>query len=293
MASLRQILKRYGYILVVVILFAANFLIWRGVSTSAGAPSLTVAFLDIGQGDSIYIEAPNGNQLLVDGGAGNLVLSRLGEVMPLGDRSLDVVIGTHPDKDHIGGLLDVIRTCEVGEFLEPGVSSDTLVYKELKKMLAEKGIPVVLARRGMSIVLDEADNVRLDILFPDTDVSQFKQTNDASIVARLSYASTSVMLTGDSPIKIEQHLVSLDARGLKSDILKAGHHGSRTSSSEAFLRAVAPQYTIVSAGKNNRYGHPHQEVLNLLLALGIPTLRTYEEGNIIFTSDGRSFARVR
>lgn len=293
MASPRQILKRHGHIFLVGILLIANILIWRGVSTSAETPLLTVAFLDIGQGDSIYIEAPNGNQLLVDGGAGRAVLSQLGEVMPLGDRSLDVVIGTHPDKDHIGGLLDVIRSYEVGEFLEPGVPADTLVYKELKKMLEDKGIPVVLARRGMSIVLDEADNVHLDILFPDTDVSQFKQTNDASIVGRLTYASTSVMLTGDSPIKIERHLVSLDAAGLRSDILKAGHHGSRTSSNEAFLRAVAPEYAIISAGKNNRYGHPHQEVLNLLSMLGIPALRTDEEGTIVFRSNGSYFTRAR
>lgn len=131
-------LRRYGHFLIVAILLAANLLIWRGVTISAEAPLLTVAFLDIGQGDSIYIEAPNGNQLLVDGGAGGVVLSELAEVMPIGDRSLDIVIGTHPDKDHIGGLLDVIRSYEVGQFLEPGVSADTLIYKELKRTIEEK-----------------------------------------------------------------------------------------------------------------------------------------------------------
>ncbi|MCE9643768.1 MBL fold metallo-hydrolase [Candidatus Parcubacteria bacterium] len=283
-------IRRYGHFFIVAILIAANALIWRGVSTSAEAPLVTVAFLDIGQGDSVYIEAPNGNQLLIDGGEGGAVLSELAEVMPLGDRSLDIVIGTHPDKDHIGGLLDVVRSYDVGEFLEPGVSADTLIYRELKKAIQEKGIPVTLARRGMTLLLDEAYGVRLDILFPDRDVSDF-EANDASIVARLSYASTSVMLTGDAPIKTERYLVSLDGAELPSDILKAGHHGSRTSTSAEFLAAVAPRYAIISSGKNNRYGHPHQEVMALLQTFGIETLRTDEEGTIVFLSDGFSFVR--
>ena len=284
-------IRRYGHVLFVAILFAVNLLIWQGVATSAEAPLLTVAFLDVGQGDSIYIEAPNGNQLLVDAGAGREVLSELAEVMPVGDRSLDAVIGTHPDKDHIGGLLDVIRSYEVGQYLEPGVPADTLIYEELKRAIAEKGIPVTLARRGMAIVLDEANGVRLDILLPDRDVSGM-ETNDASIVARLSYASTSVMLTGDAPTKAERHLVSL-GNDIASDILKAGHHGSRTSTGEEFLRAVAPRYAVISVGKSNRYGHPHPEVLARLVSFGIPALRTDEEGTVVFMSDGFSFVRDR
>lgn len=261
---------------------------------------LTVAFLDVGQGDAIFIESPVGNQVLVDGGVGRGVLREISKVMKFYDRSLDVVVATHPDADHVGGLVDILESYEVGLFLEPGVESDTDIYESLKTQVGklESGgkIKKILARAGMQI--DLGGGAFLEILFPEKDVSGW-ETNTASIVARLVYGENEFLLTGDSPSAIENYLVNKYksqgesfkkpqglSLGLESDVLKLGHHGSRTSSSDNFVRAVNPEYAVVSSGKDNRYGHPHQEVLALLEKLNIKTLRTDTSGSIIFKSDG-------
>ena len=253
---------------------------------------LTVAFLNIGQGDSIFIESPSGNQVLVDGGVGRGVLRELSSVMKFYDRSLDVVIATHPDADHIGGLIDVLEKYKVDLFLEPGVESDTNVYESLKtqvgKLESGEKIKKLLARSGMKI--DLGSGAVLEILFPEKDVRGW-ETNTASIVARLVYGENEFLLTGDSPSAIENYLVNKykgELSVLQADVLKAGHHGSRTSSSDNFVRAVDPEYAIISAGENNRYGHPHQEVVDLFNKLNIKILRTDTDGRIVFKSDGVS-----
>lgn len=276
-------LRQFAKFILPTALLAANLFVWYIVWRETPRGILTVAFLDVGQGDAIYIEAPNGNQVLVDGGAGRQVLRALGEVMPFYDHSLDVVIATHPDADHIGGLLFVLDRFDVGAVLEPGVQSETNVYQEFERRASDGSHQHFLARRGMRLKLDH--NVILDILFPDQDPTGW-ETNRASIVARLTYGQESFLLTGDSPIAIERQLLALDPAGLQSTVLKAGHHGSRTSTSPEYAAAVAPDYGIISAGLNNRYGHPNQEVLNILNKLGAKILRTDEQGTIIFHSDG-------
>jgi len=253
------------------------------VATEDRSGILKVSFLDIGQGDAIFIEAPNGNQVLIDGGSNRAVLKELGKVMPFYDRTIDVVIATHPDKDHIGGLVEVLKNYRTDMVMESGVSSDTGVYQELEKTIADKKLPRILARRGMSLNL--GDGVRLNILFPDRDTEGW-ETNTASIVAKLVYGNNSFLLTGDSPIAIENYLSMIDGQNLKSDVLKAGHHGSRTSTSESFASLVSPQYAVISAGKNNQYGHPHKEVLDILEKIKAVILKTYENGTISFSSDG-------
>ena len=263
---------------VLFFLVIGNVLIWYAVYGEEKG-HLTVAFLDVGQGDAIFIEAPNGNQMLIDGGKGKIVLEELGKVMPPYDRSIDIVLATHPDADHIGGLPEVLKRFDVSLFIEPGVSSDSAIYQGLEEIVKEKGIKKILARRGMNINL--GGGVTFIVLFPDRDVSQF-ETNTASIVGKLVYGDSSFLLTGDSPKKIEQYLVSSDRNSLNSDVLKAGHHGSRTSSDESFVQAVSPEYAIISAGKNNQYGHPHKEVLDILNRYGAIILSTYETGTITF-----------
>lgn len=262
-----------------------NIFIWSIVITEDGQRILKVSFLDIGQGDAIFIEAPNGNQVLIDGGSNRKVLKELGKVMPFYDRTIDVVIATHPDKDHIGGLIEVLKGYEVDIFMEPGVSSDTGAYQELEKTIADKKLPRILARRGMSLNLGEG--ARLNILFPDRNTDEW-ETNTASIVAKLAYGDTSFLLTGDSPLAIEKYLSMIDGQNLKSDVLKAGHHGSRTSTSESFASLVSPEYAVISAGKDNRYGHPHKEVLDIFEKITATILKTYEQGTISFSSDGES-----
>lgn len=284
-------MKKYLHRLIVLALIGASVLVFAVCIREKNDGMLRVYFLDIGQGDSIYVRSPNGHDMLVDGGPSNIVLRRLSEVMPWYDKTIDVVVETHPDADHIGGLVSILRRFHVGVFLEPGIKSKNTIDDELAKLRKEKDVDDILARRGMSI--DLGGGAYFKILFPDKDVSNFKETNDASIVGQVVYGSTTVMLTGDSPKKIEKYLTTLDGAKLKSDILKAGHHGSKNSSGLPYVKVVAPEIAIFSVGKDNRYGHPSREAQDVFKSLGIPTLRTDEMGTIGFQSDGREFKRIR
>jgi len=263
-------------------LFLAMLFVWYGVYAESRS-TLLVAFLDIGQGDAIFIEAPNGNQILIDGGKNKKVLEELSKIMPFYDQSIDMLLATHPDADHIGGLPEVMKNFDVSLVMESGASSDTNIYKEFEKIISEKNIQTIQARQGMKINLDKG--AYIEILFPNQDVRGW-DTNDASIVAKLTYGKNSFLFTADSPQKIENYLTSVYKDRLKAEVLKIGHHGSKTSSSEIFLGYTAPDYAIISAGKDNSYGHPHQEVMNKLKEFEIPTLRTDELGTIQVRSDG-------
>lgn len=267
---------------IILFLIILNLVVW--IQFYERKPTnLKVYFFDVGQGDAVFIDSPTHGRVLVDGGPNTKVLTELGKVLPFGDRRIDVVIETHPDKDHIGGLYEVVNRYEVKNFLEPGVESPSKVDDNLKNILISKNIPERLARRGMKVNFN--DGVRLEILFPDTDVSKW-ETNQASVVARLIYGEKSFLLTGDSPKKSEYMIMDYGKNDLKSDVLKVGHHGSKTSTSIAFASSVHPEYAVISAGFNNRYGHPHKETIDTLNKLGAKILSTIERGTIEFETDG-------
>ncbi len=281
MQSLKINIRWY---LLAILLFA-NFFIWNAIFIETRNGILTVVFLDAGQGDAIFIEAPNGNQVLIDGGPNKSVLRQLSKVMPFYDRSIDIVIATHPDKDHIGGLPDVLQRYTVDFILESGAKNDTGISRAFESAILQNKIKRIFAKRGMAITL--GDDVFLNILFPDRDVSEV-ESNTASIVAQLVYKNTEFMFTGDSPKTIEEYLVFLDGEKLRSDVLKVGHHGSKTSSSESFVGYVSPEYAIISAGADNSYGHPHKEVVEILNQFGSAILNTKDNGAIVFKSDGEN-----
>ena len=263
-------------------LFISTVFIWYAVIRSDRQGLLTIAMLDVGQGDAIYIEAPNGNQMLIDGGPPKKVLSALRKVMPFYDRTIDAILVTNPDKDHIAGFIDVLERYQVAKVIEPGTNSLTGTYAELEKKIADEKAERITARRGMKINL--GDGAYFEILFPDRAIPGL-DTNTGSIVGRLVYGDTSVMFTGDAPDEIEEYLVSLDGKNLKSDVLKVGHHGSRTSTSPEFVGFVSPTIALISDGKGNSYGHPHQETLDTLEKFSVKILRTDLLGTIILKSD--------
>lgn len=244
---------------------------------------LCVVFLDVGQGDAIFVQSPAGVQLLVDTGRDQSVLRGLGDVMDFGDREIDHLLLTHPDADHIGGAVDILERFLVSQVIRTENESDTELWKATERQIEAEEAKVTMARRGQ--VFDLGGGVKLEILFPDIDPTEM-ESNTASIVARLIYGDTAFMLTGDSPKSIEEYLVLVEGEHLKSDVLKAGHHGSRTSTAELFLAEVDPKYAVVSAGADNSYGHPHVEVTDLLFNYGVETYSTAESGNVIFWSDG-------
>jgi len=267
-------------------LFGVTCIVWYSLFSNHTNKLLTVSFLNVGQGDAIFIEAPGGNQVLVDSGPGKSILRELGHVMPFYDRSIDIILSTHPDKDHIGGFPAVLDRYDVSYVLKTSAESDTGIFHALEeKIKAEEGAQTVSTRRGQ--VISIGGGAYLKILFPSHDVSAVS-SNDASVVLQVVYGDTSFILTGDAPQKIEEYLVSIDGENLKSDVLKAGHHGSKTSSSAAFLSLVSAPFSIISAGENNSYGHPHEEVLMRLSQNKSKILYTYEKSPVTFISDGET-----
>ncbi len=270
--------------LVMIVLFAFLMLAeWDIYQYEVLPQKLKVSYLDIGQGDSILIQTPAHQSLLIDGGPpkGN-VLSAIGKVLPFYKHHIDMVMPTHPDQDHIAGIPNVIDRYHPQLMFESGVHSGTWIDTLLQK----NDISRLLARKGMKIIFDK--DTSMEILFPDRDVSSWvKKTNDASIVSRLVYKNNSFLFTGDSPINIEKYLVRIGAL-VHTDVLKVGHHGSRTSTSPEFVDALTPSIAVISSGKNNKYGHPHKEVVDILNERKIKMLRTDEEGTITVESDGKN-----
>lgn len=244
---------------------------------------LCVTFLDVGQGDAIFIESPTGVQVLVDGGRDSSVLRGLGEEMDFFDKTIDYVFATHPDADHIGGLIDVLERYEIGAIIFTDNVSDSPVAEMFDEYVVIEGAILGRALRGN--VYELGGGAEIEILFPDREVRDI-ESNTSSIIMQIRYGETEFLLTGDSPKSIEEYVLALDGESLESDVLKIGHHGSRTSTSEEFLSMVDPRFGVVSAGKDNSYGHPHKEVTDLLTSQGVDTKNTADLGSIRFISDG-------
>lgn len=280
-----QLPKSYRPLLLIALLLL-NAAVWY-VWFHPASPRLRVSVLDIGQGDSILVQGPTGVQMLVDGGPDQSVLRQLPKEMGLFDRSIDMVVETHPDKDHIAGLADVLDRYRVSYFMSPGIPGTTAVSQRVDDAVAhESGIHTFTARRGMRIHL--GGGAYADVLYPDHDVSK-GETNEGSIVMHLVYDSTSFMLTGDAPSDVEDHLIALDSNDgeLPTTVLKTGHHGSKYSTDDAWLAALHPQYVAISAGANNTYGHPNPETIARIKNEGAKILSTIDLGTLRFVSDGK------
>ncbi len=246
---------------------------------------LRVIFLDIGQGDAIWIQAPNGRELLIDSGPDQAVIERLGSEKNFFDRTIDFALATHSDADHIGGFPYVFDRFFIPVMIESEISSPTVTDRVLtEKIAAERGYRLT-ARSGERIILDQKNKVVVDILFPDQNPNGW-ETNEASIVIKISYGDTSFLLTGDSPSEVEEFLAQRYGDQLKSNVLKLGHHGSKTSSSDTFLETVQPDITIVSAGLGNKYGHPAPEVIERVESVNAQIFETSLMGSIECRSDG-------
>lgn len=273
---------------VIAVLAVAAYLIWAAVLHTAGPGVLTVSFLDVGQGDAVFIETPSGRQILIDGGPDSTVLRRLSQVSPWYDRSIDVVLPTHPDADHIAGLIHVLGRYRVGAIIRPTVAGDTNTAGALMAALSQEGADEIVAQRGK--VINFGDGVRLEILFPDRPLPG-ADTNTACTVTRLVYGKTAFLLPCDAPQAVEEYLVGLDGKALRADVLKAGHHGSKTSSSQLFVGFVQPSWVVYSRGCDNKYGFPHQETIETMAKFSIPVADTCEEGTVTFESDGQVVVR--
>ncbi len=277
--------KNYWLLILILALLAGTIYLFY-LDLQSRKHELTFAMLDIGQGDGLYIESPTGTKIMFDAGPPNKVLGPLSRVMSPFSRRIDALVITNPDADHISGFLDILKNYKVGEVFEPGTFNDSKTYQNLEAEIKRQNIPDFLLRKGMRLNLGGGSVI--DILFPDQDVSTWT-SNDGSVVAKLIYGKTSVMLTGDATALTEGIILKDNpTSALTSTILKVGHHGSRTSSSPAFVQTVAPTYAMISDGKDNKYGHPHQETLDTLAQNGVRVFRTDLLGTIIMKSDGQN-----
>ncbi len=282
--KLNKNIKLYSLLFLIII----NVIIFYAVSFSDNKGLLKVTFLDVGQGDSIFVQSPNGNQILVDSGVSKNILNVLSRVMPFYDRSIDVVIATHPDQDHIGGFPEILKRYKVGRYFDDGLVGETATFKEISYELIDKNIKE--ERLVKDEVMDLGDGVFLKVFYPNITL-EGKDTNESSVVLKIIYGNSDILLMGDAPTDVEKYLAMTEGKDLKSDILKVAHHGSRNSLSPEFFSAVSPEYSIISASKNNSFGHPHKEIIDALNNIGTNILRTYEIGDITFVSDGNKFVQ--
>lgn len=243
-----------------------------------------ISVLDIGQGDAILLEAPTGQVILVDGGPDKKVLRRLGEELPFWERRIDLVVLSHPHEDHFAGLHEVLNRYEVGAVMITGVEALGQGYQQLLSNIETKHIPLLLIEEPQEVSFGD---VRLHILYPDHSFKgkRISNLNNSSIVIKIQYKEIDMLLTGDAEQEEEAELVETGV-DLRAEILKVGHHGSETSSTEAFLKAVQPEVAVISSGVGNKYGHPSPRTLRRLERLGIPVRRTDTEGTIHLRTDG-------
>lgn len=256
-----------------------------GQATVSGAifssNRVVVWVFDIGQGDAIFIDAPDA-QVLIDGGRNGEVVEKLAAVMPFWDRSIDYVINTHPHADHVIGLNYVLERYSVGEAWVSGQEYNSDAFAFFEDWTQSHGQWRVA---GAGDEIDLGAGASLKLLWPEESVEGevLEETHDGNIVAELTYGETTVLLTGD--FEAEEEVQILDELD-HIDVLKVGHHGSYTSTSQELLEDITPDWALISVGEGNDYGHPHESVLRRLKSFGIPTLRTDQDGDIRITSDG-------
>lgn len=244
--------------------------------------ALNVHFLDVGQGDSIFIELPDEKTMLIDAGEnyhGEGIINYIGDC---GYSKIDYLVATHPHADHIGSMGYIVRNMDIGSVYMPKAAANTKTYENLLESISKKGLKVTSAKTGLTIA--EGSDYTINVVAPVT--IDEDNLNNSSAVIKLSYKDNSFLFTGDAEKK-ELETITDD---ISADVLKVGHHGSNTSTTEEFLKAVNPTYAVISVGKGNDYGHPHKETLKLLEKFNCEVYRTDKDKTVVFSSDGKTLS---
>ena len=286
-------------IISIIIVLAASILTYFGVdlfgengalnnSTSGQASNIVsgdnaeIHYLDVGQGDAIYIKV-NGQNILIDAGPRDESDNLVSQLKDLKVDSLDMVIASHPHEDHIGGMVKVFNNFDVKGFYMPQVTHTTKTFANMIDAVNKAGLKIQTLKTGMSI--DLGQGAEFKIFSPIN--SSYDELNDYSPIMKFIYGNTSFMFTADAEVLAEKEVLNkYQAADLKADVLKVGHHGSTTSTCDEFLNAVNPEAAVISVGAGNSYGHPHKEIMNKLESKKINIYRTDTLGQITITSDG-------
>ena len=244
---------------------------------------------DVGQGDGLLIISPDGREILIDAGAGSKMVDCLSRYMPFWDREIEMIVPTHPHQEHMEGFLEVLARYKVNAILTTEVPNDTQFYKKWQKALNKEGANIYTPNGKDQFIIDSSQT-KLQVLWPTRPaIDRWKKQppsdlNDTSIVLRLEYGQFCAYLTGDLPKELLQNLIDKPCQ-----VLKVVHHGSRTGTNEKVLEEAKPQLAIIQVGKNNKFGHPHKEVIDLLTSRGVKILRNDINGSIELDSDGKAY----
>ena len=252
-----------------------------GIAYSQAGSALTdlsIHYIDVGQGDSILVWC-EGSSMVIDGGPNSARGVTVDYLKSLGISRLNYVVSTHPDEDHVAGLTDVVGDFPVDKLLMTSATANTETFSKFIQAVKAKGLKATKAVPGDTYPLGGAS---FTILAPN---GIYSDTNDMSVVLRLTYKNRSFLFTGDASAASEADMLK-KGFDLRADVLKVGHHGSKTATSDAFLQAVSPKLAVISVGKGNTYGLPDQSTLDKLKAAGVQILRTDEDGTIVVQSDG-------
>ncbi len=245
-----------------------------------GGKEMKVHFLDVGQGDSIFIELPDDKTMLIDASEREYADKITTYIYSCGYNSLDYVVATHPHSDHIGGMADVIGSFSVGNVILSPATHTTKTYTNMLTAIDQSGAKVTLGTVGTEIFSD--GDLSAVVIAPVTE--DYSNLNNSSVMIMLTYGEKKFLFTGDAEEE-EERTVTAD---VKCDVLKVGHHGSSTSTGNAFLTAASPEYAVISCGTDNSYGHPHTETIDKLQKAGINIYRTDLQGDIVMTCDGKN-----
>ncbi|RUL56374.1 MBL fold metallo-hydrolase [Lysinibacillus antri] len=278
-------MQQYLYLLIIALILTGctekeTVQLTPDIETSG--KDMLIHFIDVGQGDSIFIQTPNGETMLVDGGTRSAGQEVVAYLQQQNVKQLNYIVATHPDADHIGGLIPVLNAIPVHNFIDSGKVHTSQTYEDMLSLIQTKKIPFSVAHVGDTVPLDE--DLNITVISADETASD---NNEASVVLKVTYNDISLLLTGDAGVELEEQM--LTSKDIQATILKAGHHGSNTSSSLPFLQAVQPEVTILSYGQNNSYGHPHLEVIEYLRQVGSKIYGTAESGSIVITTDGKNY----
>lgn len=266
------------YLLLVLFCILAAFK--PSADVSAGVPTLKIHFLSVGQADCILVQTPAGYNMLIDAGNNDDAGFITSYLDGLNIKRLDILIGTHPHEDHIGSLDTVIRRYQIGQVYMPKVTTTTKTFEDVLLAVKEKALRINTAKAGVNITIDPG--VKMEFLAPSS--GTYNDLNNYSAVLKLVYGNTSFLFAGDAEAISETEMLAA-GYNLSSDVLKVGHHGSDSSSSEAFIRKVSPKYAVISVGTGNSYGHPSPIILNRLKNYGAEILRTDLDGTVVIASD--------
>ncbi len=241
-------------------------------------------YIDVGEGDCEFIELPNGKCLLIDAGTSECGEKIVKYISSLGYTSIDYVVLSHPHSDHIGGMPNVLKNFGIGIIYMPDTTGISPEYVDTAELIRKKEIPTGVAKRGVTVFED--DGLSAKILAPCS--KSYDNENDYSAVVMVKFGNTSFLYTGDAEKGSENEI----GGSISANVLKVGHHGSKTSSSSEFLKRVNPEYAVIPCGEGNDNGHPHESVLAALNSLGTKIYRTDRHGNVVIASDGEKIKRI-